>query len=244
MASAVFGVLNHTKTRALRETLSASETAREQADRLRLNREKEWKAREQPAPSAKIDDNQAKIERAETDLVKSETEKQELQAKIRASESEIAELKKRLESESPKAEGTDSIVPPILTSADAAVEERRAERVEPEKITTKQKGPEGHSAHSEKPRKQRAVTRANPSLHGRVLAVNQAYNFVVLNLGAREGVESNSEMLVVRGGGLIGKIRISSVEPATAIGDIVTSTLARGVQVQPGDTVIYAGTNF
>jgi hypothetical protein len=80
-------------------------------------------------------------------------------------------------------------------------------------------------------------------VHGTVLAYNQAYNFVVLNLGARNGVEPNSEMLVLRDGTLIGKIRISSVEPATAIGDIMTSSLARGVQVQPGDSVIYAGTN-
>jgi hypothetical protein len=76
-----------------------------------------------------------------------------------------------------------------------------------------------------------------------VLAVNQAYNFVVLNLGGRHGLEPNSEMLVMRGGTLIGKIRISSVEPATAIGDIISGSLARGVQVQPGDTVIYAGSN-
>ena len=80
-------------------------------------------------------------------------------------------------------------------------------------------------------------------VHGTVLAYNQAYNFVVLNLGARNGVEANSEMLVLRDGTLIGKIRISSVEPATAIGDIISNSLARGVQVQPGDSVIYAGTN-
>ena len=80
-------------------------------------------------------------------------------------------------------------------------------------------------------------------MHGTVLAYNQAYNFVVLNLGARNGVESKSEMLVLRDGTLIGKIRISSVEPATAIGDIITNSLARGVQVQPGDSVIYAGTS-
>jgi cell shape-determining protein MreC len=75
------------------------------------------------------------------------------------------------------------------------------------------------------------------------LAVNQAYNFVVLNLGGRQGVETNSEMLVLRRGALIGRIRVSSVEPATAIGDIITNSLARGVQVQPGDVVIYAGPN-
>jgi hypothetical protein len=50
-------------------------------------------------------------------------------------------------------------------------------------------------------------------------------------------------MLVLRDGALIGKIRISSVEPATAIGDIITNSLARGAQMQPGDNVIYAGTS-
>ena len=41
---------------------------------------------------------------------------------------------------------------------------------------------------------------------------------------------------------LLEKSRISSVELATAIGDIIPGTLAQGVQVQPGDIVIYAGT--
>jgi hypothetical protein len=50
-------------------------------------------------------------------------------------------------------------------------------------------------------------------------------------------------MLVLREGTLVGKIRISSVEPATAIGDIISNSLARGAQMQPGDNVIYAGTN-
>jgi hypothetical protein len=96
---------------------------------------------------------------------------------------------------------------------------------------------------SEIDKKNRLPGRGNPGIRGTVLAVNQAYNFVVLSLGGRQGVELNSEMLVLRGGSFVGKIRISSVEPATAIGDIITSSLARGVQVQPGDIVIYAGTN-
>ena len=88
------------------------------------------------------------------------------------------------------------------------------------------------------------VTRpSRPGVRGSVLAVNQAYNFVVLNLGGRQGLETDTEMLVLRHGALIGKIRVSSVEPATAIGDIVSTSLARGVQVQPGDVVIYAGPN-
>jgi hypothetical protein len=65
----------------------------------------------------------------------------------------------------------------------------------------------------------------------------------VLALPENLSATPRTEMLIVRDGTFIGKIRISSVEPATAIGDIITSTLARGVQVQPGDIVIYAGSN-
>ena len=99
------------------------------------------------------------------------------------------------------------------------------------------------SSQLEDEKKRKAVARGKVGVRGTVLVVNQAYNFVVLNLGGRNGVEPHSEMLIIRDGTFIGKIRISSVEPATAIGDIITSTLARGVQVQPGDIVIYAGTN-
>ena len=53
--------------------------------------------------------------------------------------------------------------------------------------------------------------------------------------------DGHDTLLTSLRGALIGKIRISSVEPTTSIGDIITNSLARGVQVQPGDTVVYAG---
>ena len=122
---------------------------------------------------------------------------------------------------------------------------RQLENAENEKalLAEKSRGVQ-EPALSTEVRRQRTVSTGRPGLRGTVLAVNQAYNFVVLNLGGRQGVESNSEMLVLRRGTLIGKIRVSSVEPATAIGDIIGSTLTRGVQVQPGDNVIYAGSNL
>jgi hypothetical protein len=48
-------------------------------------------------------------------------------------------------------------------------------------------------------------------------------------------------MLVKRGAQLIGKIRITSVEPSTSIADIVANSTPRGLVIQPGDSVIYAG---
>jgi cell shape-determining protein MreC len=126
--------------------------------------------------------------------------------------------------------------------ADARKQLDATER-EKELLSEKIRGAQDRATQLETEKKRRVATTGSPAIRGTVLAVNQAYNFVVLNLGGRHGLESNAEMLVMRGGTLIGKIRISSVEPATSIGDIIGSSLARGVQVQPGDTVIYAGSN-
>src|SRR5205814_1412352 len=49
-------------------------------------------------------------------------------------------------------------------------------------------------------RKAREAAGGKLGVRGTVLAVNQAYNFVVLNLGGKQGVEANSEMLVLRSG--------------------------------------------
>ena len=78
-------------------------------------------------------------------------------------------------------------------------------------------------------------------LEGKILAVNSAWNFVVLSLGDRNGVVENAEMLIKRGDQLIGKIRITSAEPSTSIADIVVNSVPQGLSVQPGDTVIYNG---
>ena len=85
----------------------------------------------------------------------------------------------------------------------------------------------------------RQALKMRDGLQGRVLAVNQAWNFVVLNLGDKNGVVGNAELLVKRGNNLIGKVRVTSVEPATSIADIVVSSIPQGVSIVPGDNVIF-----
>lgn len=251
--SGVFGLLNLQKTRGLRTEIIQSESGRQTADRFRLSREKELKGREAAVAeaNAKFADTQGKLANSEAELLKAQTEKNDLQAKLQANAAEIAELRQQIETaESKPAAGH----PPATSTASVAdlqaqLEEakKQLEAAEKEKIllSDKMKVLQEPSTppfvEGAKPR--RTGVGRDPGIRGSVLAVNQAYNFVVLSLGGRQGVEPNSEMLVLRGGSLIGKIRISSVEPATAIGDIITSSLARGVQVQPGDIVIYGGSN-
>ncbi len=180
---------------------------------------------------------------AEQDRARKEKELKAREA-AKDKEAEILALQKQIEEKQPASvnPGAPSVVELQAQLDDARQQLDSGER-EKSLLSEKLQSVRERSSQLEDEKKRRAVGRGKVGVRGTILAVNQAYNFVVLNLGGRNGVEPHSEMLIVRDGSFIGKIRISSVEPATAIGDIMTGTLARGVQVQPGDTVIYAGTN-
>jgi hypothetical protein len=240
--SAVLGVLNAQKTRGLRMQVTQIEVARHASEQSQITREKELKAREAAvvAANATLSETRTKAAGTEAELLHTKKEKDALRTKLRENETEIVQLLKRTE----EAERT-----PAAASADLQAQledvKKKLETAEREKglLSDKIRTAQERSIQLEPEKKKRLPTGGSAGIRGTVLVVNQAYNFVVLNLGGRQGVEPNTEMLVLRGGSFIGKIRISSVEPATAIGDIITSSLARGVQVQPGDIVIYAGTN-
>ncbi len=78
-------------------------------------------------------------------------------------------------------------------------------------------------------------------LQGRILAVNQGWNFVVLSVGDKQGVIVNAPLLVLRSGEPIARLRITSVEPSTSIADVLPGTVRRGTSVQAGDTVVFEG---
>ena len=242
--AAVFAALNTSKVKSLRGNIVEANAAREAADRRRLD---EQKAREAAmnAAKAKASENDGRVAKAEADLVQLQTEKSDLQTKLQASQAEVESIKRQIEDTGAKPSENPGAPSAAEMQAQLDDARRQLESAERENalLSDKIRSAQERTGQVETERKvRRESTTAKAGVRGTVLAVNQAYNFVVLNLGGRQGVEPNTEMLVVRDGAFIGKIRISSVEPSTAIGDIVTSSLERGVQVQPGDVVIYAGT--
>lgn len=72
-------------------------------------------------------------------------------------------------------------------------------------------------------------------LTGHILAVNEDWNFVVLDIGTNQGVIENAEMVVYREGTLIGKVKITSAEPSIAIGDILKNW--KKASIREGDAV-------
>lgn len=75
-----------------------------------------------------------------------------------------------------------------------------------------------------------------PGLKGQVLAVDPRYEFVVLNIGEEDGVLERGEMLVNRGGKLVAKVRIVSVQPKRAVANVLPDW--KQADVMEGDAVL------
>jgi predicted RNase H-like nuclease (RuvC/YqgF family) len=247
--AAALGLLNSHKVRILRANAANAEATRAAAEHRRSAQQQNVETSKTTAATgqSRVAESENETARVKADMAQLQKEKADFQAKLDASQNEIASLQKRVAEAEKAAKPAESPSGPSTAELQAQLDDarRQLDGAEKEKtlLAEKLQGAQDRSTQQQVEKKRRETGTRRTGVRGTVLAVNQAYNFVVLNLGARQGVEASSEMLVLREGTLIGKIRISSVEPATAIGDIITSSLARGVQVQPGDTVIYAGTN-
>jgi predicted nucleic acid-binding Zn-ribbon protein len=256
--AAVFGFLNGQKIKALRVGVANAQAARDAAERRtreKVNTAAGGTAEEQ----GKLAEAENRAAKAEAELAQLQKEKADLQAKSGENQKDVSSLQTRESDQEKNSTASASDSPAAVATPAADLESqiddlrRQLDSAEKEKafLSEKLQDLQERADQPKEGRKRRETAREavretaprRTGLRGTILAVNQAYNFVVLNLGARHGVESNAEMLVLREGALVGKIRISSVEPATAIGDIISNSLARGAQMQPGDNVIYAGTS-
>ncbi len=85
----------------------------------------------------------------------------------------------------------------------------------------------------------RAQRLAVNSLVATVIAVNKEWDFVMVNAGRAHGVGAEDSLLVKRGNSRVGRLRIVNVEDNVTIADIVDDSLVSGIDVQPGDKVVF-----
>jgi len=174
---------------------------------------------------------------SERDQAKSELES--LQKKINDQSTQIADLKEEVASKQAELEKAST----ATQQEEDPSAELKTQLAENQQLLsaaqTKLSQAESELTQLRAQAQDRARRAMRDGLEGSILAVNPAYNFVVLNLGDRNGVVSNSEMLIKRGNVFLGKVRITSVEPSTSIADIVANSVPRGLNIQPGDHVIY-----
>jgi septal ring factor EnvC (AmiA/AmiB activator) len=194
------------------------------AQKLTLDSDLAKQKNELGTKTTQLAEIQSKLTKAEADLALAETDKLSKAEKITQLEAQVAAAATVQQTPVPSEEDKARI---------AELETLNA------KLDEDNKNLEGKLVSLQKAAREKETKQSLTRVTGRVLAVNQAWNFVVLSLGNKSGIESNMEFLVKRGSTLIGKVRTTTVEPATSIADIIPASLARGLSIQPGDDIIY-----
>lgn len=78
---------------------------------------------------------------------------------------------------------------------------------------------------------------APDDLSGKIMAINKAWNFVVLDIGKDNRLVEGVDLVVFRGDTMIGKVRSVSVDATSAVADILPDFTKQEIQV--GDRVIF-----
>jgi hypothetical protein len=82
-----------------------------------------------------------------------------------------------------------------------------------------------------------AQVQGMPAL-GKVTNYNSEGGFVIINAGGRQGIAQGAKFDLRRASSVVGRITISTVEDAEAVGDLDPRSVPAGVTVEIGDDVI------
>jgi predicted RNase H-like nuclease (RuvC/YqgF family) len=242
LGSVLLGWLNVNKGNARQEKLQLAtaevQTVRGQAEKNR--KELATSKAQSEAASQAAAELRTQLAAAAQESARLKTDADTNAGKIAAAQAEIAELKSKLATIDP---GRPVLPPTDETQLKIKELETRLAEYDTVKKTLEDqlKTADTSMRQLQRAEQQRQMRVMRSGLSGSVLAVDRNWNFVVLDLGDRNGVVNHAEMVVTRGGGMIGKVRITSVEPSQSIADIVPNSTPPGLSIQRGDRVIYAG---
>jgi peptidoglycan hydrolase CwlO-like protein len=251
IAASVLGFLSGGKATEMKNDLTTTKGNLEKAQSDLTVANKQRKDAEDARDAAKVQAEQtaAELATAKGNLEKAQKEADEAKGQIQTINTQLDSIKATL-----KAQGVENVddIAKLLTDMNTKLKEQEAKSAEMETkvkeaetlvttLTQRTKDAEAKTTVLQDYHDKREKHMIAKGLEGQVLAVNQSWNFVVLSIGDGAGVVANAEMIVMRGGEAIAKVKITSVEKATSVADIVPGSTAHGVRVQPGDRVIYQG---
>ena len=199
-----------TLTSSLEQETKAKQEALDQVQQLKADLQQQKGLRADL--ETKLEQTQKDAEKAQAQLKEIESKKAELEAKI-----------KDLEAQGQQTQGQ---------------QEAQAQGVELGTIVV---GPEGSSVSgqatsslsAEQP-KEKAIT---SSLEGKVLVVNKDYNFAVINLGSKDGVNAGDVFALYHNNKYIGDIKVEKIHESMSAADFTTSGSIKDA-VSEGDRVV------
>jgi peptidoglycan hydrolase CwlO-like protein len=196
--------------------------------------EKEKKIAELKKTQGELDDAKSEIEKNKATIAANE-------AKIKETEDKLASTNAELDQEKAKIKTVLDALPPGISPDQIGPKIKELQ----EKVTTYEQeknvlAEQLKTLEAEKKLLQQMVRTKQTGelpdgIEGRVMAVNDDWNFVVLDIGEKQGLVGGARMVVYRGNNLIGRIKIASVEPTVAVADILPEW--KQARIQEGDIV-------
>jgi len=253
LASALLAFLTKEKAGELAKKLddTAATSSSLKSDNLKLKEDKKTASEKIGELNNETAAVKTQLETLRADIKTKETELAALQQAKQDATAQVAKLKKQIE------ETTVTVVPakdPVmeekLATLDAELKKKeQAAADEKAKLTqelqqlkakvaeaAKATGPGGVKIGSDgKPVAQSARP---PS--GVIVAYNEGWNFVVVNLGDKNGVTPESKLVVFRGGKAIAKLKITEVQPTHSSAGLIYPAGRNLEAVQTGDLVVFS----
>ena len=180
----------------------------------------------------------------ETEAIKKKAD--ENTAELEKTKQELAHIASDAKAAQSKLEQIKSVLPPGVEPDKIAQEMKKLQDTltalneEKQVIGAKLAELEKENTNYKKRLENRASGQVPKDLVGHVMAINTEWNFVVLDIGENDGIVPNAYMLIYREGQLLGRIKITSVEPSISIGDILPKW-THG-ELREGDSAIAAET--
>ncbi len=85
----------------------------------------------------------------------------------------------------------------------------------------------------------KAVDSSTPQVEGKILVLNKEYNFVVINLGSKDGVAMGQVFSVYRGNNYLGDIKVEKLHDSMAAAGFASEDI-KG-KVREGDRIVQKG---
>ena len=175
----------------------------------------------QEALSRAVEDRQKEIDRLSKDLTQSRSERETLASQLKDLTSERDEVQQRL-ADLEKAKGE-------LESKVTELSQQPTVELDKVVVGSTQGGGGTPSAVSPASVGAAAVT------DGQVVVVNREYDFIVMNLGKKQGLSIGQEFQVVRGTEVLGKVKVEKIYDELSAAAILPES--RKDSIREGDTV-------
>jgi len=247
LASAVLAFLTKEKATQLNDKLS---TTSQLSGVLKTENSK--LKEEKHAATSKVDElggltqqQKDELEKLKTASAAQAAEVAKLKTDVQAGAAKAADLEKKLAEKPvpPPAPLVDPATEQLVASLKSDLEKTRQTATE-EQQKAAQKIQEVEAKMSQMMPKPAVASWKNGSgkqpPSGEVVAYNEGWNFVVVNLGDKQGVTPESKLMIQRGGKMLARLEITEVQPKFVTAGIVYAPgISAKERVRPGDTVVF-----